>query len=359
MYRVIYLVLYFCISIYANPLSVSLTQTEKKWMEEHPINRIAVMKHWPHNRNGDSLHTEILKLINYYSGLNLVPIKFESWNEGYSKAKSNDGIDGIMRLSWTKDREAFFYYSPPYDSTPAYLTTKKSNSTIHSLKDLKNKMVLVEKDNITDTILQEKVPSSKIISSNSLKEMYEKFYTSKNIDAMFSYFINEKLMKKYDFKIAGEVYDKYGEVGIGIHKSQKILSSIINKTFKVIPKSKLIDLRNRDWGEIEDETELLKKELQYLHRNNTIKVCIYNKLEPIAFIEDGEPKGMSIDVLNIIKEKLNIEYDFIKTSSWEESKELFENKKCDILPSVLQGAENLKNASFTQSYLSFELGIII
>lgn len=113
-------------------ISIEYTKEEQQWLSQNPVNRIAVMNYWPHDDNGDSLHTELLKLINKYSGVNLIPIKFNQWSDGYKQASTNTGVKGIMGLSKNKERmEKYFYYSPPYDFTPCYLVVRKDNNTIN------------------------------------------------------------------------------------------------------------------------------------------------------------------------------------------------------------------------------------
>jgi len=335
-----------------------LTDIEKKWMSNNPINRIAVMTYWPHDKNGDSFHTEMLKLINHYSGLILVPIKFDKWGDAYLKAKTADGIHGIMGLSWSKEREDFFSYTAPYSFTPAHLVTRTTNTTIKTLQDLKNKTVLLKENEITHKILNDKIPSSKVIDFKTSENMIKKLSEDRSTDALFSYYMDQNVLKKYNLKIVNKIYDRYGEVSIGVNNSYKILSNIINKTLKIIPKKELSDLRDKDWGNIKSDTKISTKELKYIAENNLVRVCTNPNWEPIEFTKDGKAQGISLDVLGIIKEKLNIKYDFIPTTSWKESQEFLKEGKCDILPSATRTLQREKYANFTKSYLNYKLAII-
>ena len=126
--------------------TLNLTENEKDWLDKNPIQKVAVMNYWPQNDEGESLDTDILKLINKYTGTNIIPIPFDVWKEGYDKAINADEINGIMGLSHTKEREEYFYYSPAYDFNPAYLVVRNSNNTINELKDLKLKFTQIENE---------------------------------------------------------------------------------------------------------------------------------------------------------------------------------------------------------------------
>ncbi|MEA2050940.1 MAG: hypothetical protein U9O56_09455, partial [Campylobacterota bacterium] len=67
------------------------------------------MDYWPHNDNGDSFHTELLKLINKYLGTNFIPIKYDAWSSGFSAATHGVDLHGIMGLSYSKDREEKYF----------------------------------------------------------------------------------------------------------------------------------------------------------------------------------------------------------------------------------------------------------
>ncbi len=340
--------------------TIVLTQEEKKWLENHPITRIGVMTYWPHDKNGNSLHIEILKLLNKYSGLNLVPIKYDIWGKGYQKAFEGDELAGIMGLSWSKEREKKFYYTPAYDFTPSFLITKQSNTEINSFADLKDKTLYLKSDSITKSMIKEKSPSTKTIQIANIHEIYKKLSSTNEADAMLVYFVDEKKLEEYNLKIVETVYDRYGEVSIGINKKHPTLNSILNKAFKTIPKSELSYLRDQDWEnkKIKNKYELSIKELDYIQQIKKINICINTDWEPLEFYENKKAKGISIDLLNIVKEQLNLEYNFIQTESWIQSQEYLKEKKCDILPTAVVTKKREKFANFTDPYLIYDLAII-
>jgi PAS domain S-box-containing protein len=222
------------------------TKKEKEWMDKNPIIRIALMDYWPHDKENNSLHTEILKLINEKSGLSLTPIFFSAWKDGYDKAIKGENLYGIMGLSWSEEREKeHFFYSPAYNFSPCYLVTKQSNKTIQSLKDLEGKTVYLEKDNITHKMLADK--NIKIIDMATADDMYKALEKADKVDGFLSYFIDEEKLNQHNLKVTETIYERYGEVAIGINHQYPELNSIINKAFKLIPKETLAQLRNKKW----------------------------------------------------------------------------------------------------------------
>jgi len=62
------------------------------------------MTYWPVDKNDESIHTNYMKLLNKYGNLNLQPVYYKYWSDGFSDAK-NGVTYGIMALSYSKKRE--------------------------------------------------------------------------------------------------------------------------------------------------------------------------------------------------------------------------------------------------------------
>ena len=103
---------------------------------------------------------------------------------------------------------------------------------------------------------------------------------------------------------------------------------------------------------------LNEKEKKYIRKKKVINVCINPDWVPIEFIKNGQPQGISIDILKIITKEVNLKLKYIKTSSWSQSQQYLKEKKCDILPSAIKTEKRLKYANFTTPYMSYELAII-
>ncbi len=106
-------------------------------------------------------------------------------------------------------------------------------------------------------------------------------------------------------------------------------------------------------------SELTKSEKTYIQKKKIIKVCTNPNWTPIEFTNnDGEPNGISIDILKLLGEKTGLQFQFIKTKTWEESQKYLKEKKCDILPAAIKTKEREKYANFTTPYLNYDLAII-
>jgi len=220
--------------IFSFLFGIEYTKKEKQFLKNNPVIYISAMEYWPIDKDGESIHTNYMKLLNKYGGLNLQPVYYKYWSDGFCDAKK--GITfGIMALSYSKHRERWFYYTKPYNYTPYYVLVNK-NSDITSIKDLKNKKVYIAKN----SILRETLKNSKfniIYTKNPYKEL-----ANGKIDAILLFYIPQtKYLDK--FRIIKTFIDKNGEEYIGISKKYPELYSIINKAMKIVPYSEIEKIR--------------------------------------------------------------------------------------------------------------------
>ena len=110
--------------------------------------------------------------------------------------------------------------------------------------------------------------------------------------------------------------------------------------------------------QINDNGELDIEELHYIKKKKVIKICANPNWEPIEFVQNGKPKGISIDIMDIVFDNAGLKYQYIKTSSWKESQLYLRDKKCDMLPSAVDTKKRELFANFTKPYMSFPLVIV-
>jgi signal transduction histidine kinase len=215
---------------------VEYTKKEKEFLKNHPVIYFSAMEYWPVDENGNSIHTNFLKLINKYGHLNIQPIYYKYWSEGFEAAK-NGKTEGIMALSYSKNRTKYFYFTKPYNYHPYYLIVKK-DSDIGSFKDLKNKTVYIAKHSIIREIL--KNPDFKIVWS---KTPYKNLAQGK-IDAILTFYMPKNKYIK-EFKVTKVFINKSGEEHIGISKNYPVLYSIIQKVIKEIPYDEIEKIKEK------------------------------------------------------------------------------------------------------------------
>ena len=335
----------------ATNLQLNLTDKEQTWLQEHPVIQVAIMDYWNFNEKGECLETDMLHLLNKYAGTNITPVKFTAWKDAYTKAVNGKDLQGIMGLSYSQKREKeSFFYSPSYGFTPAYLIVRNSNNSIRDIEDLSDKTVLLQNKSILHDIVKIRVPSAKIKDLKIIKEMYKKLSSDDTIDAIYSYFINEDKLNKYNLKIAKIVNEKSGEVSIGISHKYPELSSIINKAFKIIPKEEIFQMNNKQYRQDKTKVILNQKEKDWLYKKIPIRYVYDKDWAPFEWKDKfNNHTGITADVLSIISKKTGLIFEEVPTNSWSESVRLAQTNKIDMYSAVVYNKERAEYMNFTKN----------
>ncbi|MDD2557580.1 MAG: transporter substrate-binding domain-containing protein [Desulfuromonadaceae bacterium] len=104
-------------------------------------------------------------------------------------------------------------------------------------------------------------------------------------------------------------------------------------------------------------TDFTKEEKEYLTQKKTIKVCIDPNWMPFEAISNNRHVGISADYLNLISQKLGIDFQFVPTETWIESLEKGKSRECDIFSLAMSTPERKTYLSFTTPYIVIPLVI--
>ena len=90
-------------------------------------------------------------------------------------------------------------------------------------------------------------------------------------------------------------------------------------------------------------------------------MCNNPNWKPIEFADDqnsSQIRGIAIDTLHYLADRLHVTFRHVPTRSWSESQAFLRDKKCDILPAAIRTKKREEYALFTRPYLDYQLAII-
>ena len=91
-------------------------------------------------------------------------------------------------------------------------------------------------------------------------------------------------------------------------------------------------------------------ELEYIKNKKYLKLCVLPDALPYSAIKKDKHIGFIADYSNKISKIINMPFVLVNTSSFSQSINYLEDKKCDILPSLHKTKERSEFANFTSSY---------
>lgn len=105
--------------------------------------------------------------------------------------------------------------------------------------------------------------------------------------------------------------------------------------------------------------KLTKEELEFLQKNQPLRLHNEQYWPPYNFNENGNPKGFMIDYMNLIAKKLNIEIKYISGPSWNEFMEMLKNNEIDVIINIAKNEEREKFFNFTNAFHSASNAIYV
>jgi signal transduction histidine kinase len=165
---------------------------------------------------------------------------------------------------------------------------------------------------------------------------------------------------------------KKQNIQFGIKKENLLLISILTKTFDSITQEEWQELNKKwlfDYHKLDKQEKKIniipvqkkqKKETKKNHRpkSSILKLCVRKNLAPIEFIENGKPKGISIDIIKHINKTLGLNLHYIQVNSFKQALDYIKNGNCDTILTAGNtfGTSNIIKS--TAPIYNFDLAII-
>lgn len=103
---------------------------------------------------------------------------------------------------------------------------------------------------------------------------------------------------------------------------------------------------------------LTPQEKEFLQAHPVIRVQSSKNWYPFNFIENGECKGLSADLIEIIAKSIGVEIKYIKGPHWADFLEMLDNKDLDVISNIVKTKERSRNILFTQPFLQLVPSIV-
>lgn len=123
-----------------------------------------------------------------------------------------------------------------------------------------------------------------------------------------------------------------------------------------IPQS--ITQQNRAAADRTQSVELTTEERLWLDTHQPIRIAFDGDFPPYSFTDNGKLTGIAYDTLQLISQKLDIQFHVDKRTAWKEVYIAAINKEVDVVATMVNRPERLQFFAFTQPYVFKSLAII-
>ena len=100
------------------------------------------------------------------------------------------------------------------------------------------------------------------------------------------------------------------------------------------------------------ESQLLSPEEALWLQNHPAPLRVHNERDwlPFNFYEEGQPRGYSIDYMNLLAEKIGLDIEYVSGPSWSEFLEMMKDGSLDIMINIASTKKRREYLSFTEPY---------
>lgn len=343
-----------------------LSADEKAYLSQHPAAHVVMVTENPpfsfdEGSGSRGFDHDLLRLISNKTGLAFHK-EYGTWETILAKFMENQA-DIITDISYKKEREDFTLFTKPYFEMPTAIYVRSDFKNYNGLQSLKWKKVGYTKGIYYESNLLA-LSGIEFVGFESSEEMVKALLYGK-IDAIVNNLarVNHLITKNgyLNIQLADEL--KLPGVGkedlrLGVVKDKPLLRSILQKGLDAISGDERQALISHWLGVstvrnslVPSKIELSEKEKAWAQGHSTIRVGNETDYPPYDFSAGDQPRGFSIDLLNLLAERLGLKVEYVTEAHWETLLEMFRQGRLDLLHTLSQTSERDTYGKFTDIYI--------
>ncbi|MCK5667817.1 MAG: transporter substrate-binding domain-containing protein, partial [Gammaproteobacteria bacterium] len=256
-----FMVLFFFLSVILPATSMSsessseitLTKAEQSWIAEHPVINVRVSSSYPPFEFFDDgtyqgLAYDYLVTLGQRLGLNLQPATDMSWGDALQRIEDKDGVDLILLITHTPERESFLNFTRDYITFPEVIFTRKDGLFVSGFKDLEGHLVASENDFVESEQLLRDISQVRLLETETTADALEAVALGKADAYIGSLAVGSYLIDKLglvNLKIAAPAPYGNDSYAMGVRKDWPELVNILEKGFGSLSASDYQNVRNK------------------------------------------------------------------------------------------------------------------
>ncbi len=315
------------------------------------------------------LFPDIWRLWATKTGKKVQFVKVDSFKESLQLLKDGK-VDLHAGLFKTPEREEFLDYSEQLLALDYYIFTHPSIHPIKTLKKTAGLFIGIQKGGYTEQFVRSKVPSNRIVLYDRFQDLFRaalegeiKVFVATELSLL--YYLKENLLINFfeygqDRPLFSQVYYTATRKGdplliqqvndglkaIGSQERKQLEDKWIVKDFREIPREPAAALPEK-----ETRVALSAQEQAFLKAHPVIRVHNEKDWPPFNYFEYGSPRGLSIDYMNLVAEKLGIKVDYVSGPSWNEFLRMVKRKELDVMLNIVKTEDRMKYLLYTEPYI--------
>ncbi|WDU60022.1 transporter substrate-binding domain-containing protein [Pseudemcibacter aquimaris] len=343
---------------------IDLTFEEIEWIKNNPIVTVtnpsgSAPFSYTENGNMMGIAIDYLDLISQSTGLEFQYAEEIPWNEMFQRFRSGE-IDLIHSANKNDERQKYIEFTDSYLQMQNVIMGRTNSLDIDTPEELEGKTIGLVKGYILSEAYVEKLPDNEFIEFDNILDALRALSASE-VDVVPGNLVFLNYIIEKNFIPGLRVIGKDMIMGnptinhhFGTLKEKKILSSIINKALNHLTDNEIRQISSKWRTTIENESRvdigLTNAEKEWLADNPVVRLAFEPNLPPLIFINDnGEIDGMGADYLEIMEQRLGIDFQWVGNQTLEEGLNMIRSGSADAVPILAETAARNEYLTFTSS----------
>lgn len=225
----------------SNISKVMLTPAEREWLDENHVVKVKVAQVPPYQFRSappSGISVDYIKIIAEKTGINIqFDTSPDTWSETLQRLKDNNGLDMVLTITPTAEREKYIEFTDTYLTAPWVIFNREHDSFIRGISDLYGKTVAAVKGYTIQARLEKEYPNINLLILNNTLDALGAVSTKKADAFIGNLTLGTFLINHHDFgnlKVAAPTPFGNHNQAMGVRKDWPELVSIINKTLRTM-----------------------------------------------------------------------------------------------------------------------------
>ncbi len=345
---------------------VALSAKEQDWLAAHRKIVVGGETDWAPfdfvDENGKyaGLANDYLKIIGEKLGIEVEMVTGPPWDELLGMLRRKE-IDVLPAIYHSAEREAFVHFTSPYTKITEFIFSRSGDTAISSFEDLKGKTTVVVKGFTIEGYLRANHPDFDLVTAPTIQEALKKLVTGEAdafIGDIISTSYNIKELSLVGIKPIAAVPIRGPGVHMAVRKDWPVLRDLIDKTLQAMPASEH-DAIKENWIAFAEQkiaksrpaVTLTAEEQAWVKQHPVIRVHNEKDWPPFNYFEYDSPRGLSVDYMDLVAEKLGINVEYVSGPSWNEFLGMIQKKELDVMLNIVKTEDRQKYLLYTDPYI--------
>lgn len=349
-----------------------LTVEESRYLEKHNVLKFYYPSNWPpynffDGKKADGYTIDVLKALAKTLGVKFEFIFHNDFKE-YAKLLNDGDADIVGLLSKTPSRVKSMLFAAQLTTSEGAVAARQGEAHVQNMDEIKDKFVAVPLDSYVDQILKKNYPDIKRVHSKNPFDSIRKVYSGEADLALstyqiFNYIIHNNSLPEINvYRFQNSPFFTPQPLFLVVRKNNFILKSIIEKALKSVSPDELNRIK-RKWKFSPESLKprpfkLTAEEKSFVEKNKQVTVQGEYGLDPLSFYEGGEPKGFSIDMLNLAARNVGLKLKYASGSSVSDGIKKLKAGNADILVNLEDDPAHRRDLIFSEVFAKEPWGLL-